>query len=49
MEGSHIRIVWDGKDLFTADDTTFPSGGKVGIWTKADSVTAFDDFEATEL
>lgn len=49
MEGAHIRIVWDGGDIVVADDATFPAGGKVGVWTKADSVTAFDDFEATEL
>jgi hypothetical protein len=26
------------------DDDTFKDAGKVGVWTKADSVTAFDDF-----
>lgn len=49
MEGAHIRIVWDGQEVIVADDATFPGGGKVGLWTKADSVTAFDDLEATEL
>lgn len=49
MEGAHIRVAWDGKEIAVADDATFPTGGKVGVWTKADSVTAFDDFEATEL
>ena len=28
----------------TWDDETFKDAGKVGVWTKADSVTAFDDF-----
>jgi hypothetical protein len=48
-EGSHIRLLWDMKEVAAADDSSFPAGGKVGVWTKADSVTAFDDFEATEL
>jgi hypothetical protein len=30
--------------LFEAQDTTFDKPGKVGLWTKADSVTYFDDF-----
>jgi hypothetical protein len=49
MEGAHIRVLWDGQEVVSADDATFPDGGKVGVWTKADSVTAFDDLEATEL
>jgi hypothetical protein len=27
-------------------DDTFPDAGKVGVWTKADSVTHFDDLRA---
>lgn len=49
MEGTRIRIVWDGEEIVVADDATFPAAGKVGVWTKSDSVTAFDDLEATEL
>ncbi len=47
-EGAHIRILFDGREVIAADDATY-SKGKVGLWTKADSVTAFDDLEATEL
>ncbi len=47
-EAGHIRIVWDGQTVIEKDDGHFQSG-KVGLWTKADSVTSFDDFEATEL
>jgi hypothetical protein len=47
-EAGHIRIVWDGQTVIEKDDGQFQSG-KVGLWTKADSVTSFDDFEATEL
>jgi len=28
-------------------DDTFKDAGKVGLWTKADSVTYFDDLKAT--
>ena len=35
--------MFDGKPLFEADDDTFKDAGKVGVWTKADSATAFDD------
>jgi hypothetical protein len=48
MEGTHIRIVWDGQSIMDNNATEFQTG-KVGLWTKADSVTSFDDFEATEL
>ncbi len=38
-----FRVFLDGAHLFDVRDETFESGGKVGLWTKADSVTAFDD------
>jgi hypothetical protein len=38
----HIICWFDGKQLIDAHDKTY-SSGKVGFWTKADSVTAFDD------
>src|SRR5262249_2065834 len=41
-EGSRFAIAFDGKELFTATDTTFADPGKVALWTKADSVTHFD-------
>ena len=34
----------DGKKALDWDDSTFKEAGKVGVWTKADSVTLFDDF-----
>jgi hypothetical protein len=42
--GKRFKVIVDGKPLFEVDDSTFPDGGKVGLWTKADSVTLFDDF-----
>jgi len=48
-QGSHFTITFDGKQLFTANDTTFAEGDKVALWTKADSVTFFDWLELTVL
>lgn len=44
--GSGITVRWDGADIITATDSTF-ARGKVGLWTKADSVTSFDDLKVT--
>ena len=37
-------VTFDGKKVITATDDNFADAGKVGVWTKADSVTLFDDF-----
>jgi hypothetical protein len=42
--GTRIRILLDGKPYIELDDTHLAGPGAVGVWTKADSVTAFDDF-----
>src|SRR5438876_11778297 len=42
--GSHFSVTLDGKKAIDWDDDTFKDAGKVGVWTKADSVTLFDDF-----
>ena len=44
FSGNRFTVVFNGKELFTAEDDTHKDGGKVGVWTKADSVTLFDDF-----
>jgi len=33
----------NGEKLFEVEDSTFREAGKVGVWTKADSVSYFDD------
>lgn len=48
-EGTSIRIFLDGRNVLSADDSTFDSPGTVGLWTKADSVTYFDDLDAAPL
>lgn len=44
LSGNRFTVLFNGKELFTAEDETFKDAGKVGVWTKADSVTLFDDF-----
>jgi 3-keto-disaccharide hydrolase len=39
-----IAVFFNQERLFEAEDQTFSKPGKVGLWTKADSVTYFDDF-----
>lgn len=41
--GSRFEVFLNGRNLFTATDTTFTAPGSVALWTKADSVTYFDD------
>ncbi len=44
FEGNRFKVRLDGKPALEWDDDTFKNAGKVGVWTKADSVTLFDDF-----
>jgi hypothetical protein len=41
---NRFTVMLDGKKAIDWDDDTFKDAGKVGVWTKADSVTLFDDF-----
>src|SRR6266436_6563444 len=41
-KGDHIVCYFDGKPLIDAHEKTYTTG-KIGLWTKADSVIAFDD------
>ena len=42
--GTRFTVTFNGKTLFEVEDTTFGDAGMVGLWTKADSITAFDEF-----
>src|SRR5712692_4737163 len=44
FSGDHFTVAFDGKKALEWDDQTFTEAGMVGVWTKADSVTLFDDF-----
>ena len=39
-----IKVLLDGKAYIDLEDAHIAGSGTVGVWTKADSVTAFDDF-----
>jgi hypothetical protein len=41
--GATFTVFLNQERLFEAQDTTFQKPGKIGLWTKADSVTYFDD------
>jgi hypothetical protein len=45
--GNKIICYYDGAKKIEATDGTFKDAGKVGLWTKADSVTYFDDLKVT--
>jgi hypothetical protein len=49
IEGDRLAVSLEGRELFTAPDRTFPEAGRVGLWTKADSVTHFDALEVQPL
>jgi hypothetical protein len=43
MKGDHIECYVDGKKYLDAHDATFPDAGKVGLWSKSDARSQFDD------
>jgi hypothetical protein len=44
FKDNYFVVTFDGKRAFVWKDDTFKEAGKVGVWTKADSTTLFDDF-----
>lgn len=44
FRGNTFRVLFDGTLALEWQDDTFKDAGRVGVWTKADSVTVFDDF-----
>lgn len=44
-KGRHLTVIFDGKTVIETDDSTFLKPGKVGLWTKADSVSAFTNLK----
>lgn len=49
MRGSRMECFFDARKLFELDDSTFVSAGKVGLWSKADAVSNFDDLSVEEI
>jgi hypothetical protein len=44
-KGTRLKIAFDGQVVIETDDRTFIHPGKVGLWTKADSVSAFNNLK----
>ena len=45
--GSRFEVYLNAAKLYEVEDATFTRAGKIGLWTKADSVTQFDDLTVT--
>ena len=43
VRGNRLEVFFNGKSLYSATDATFAGAGRVALWTKADSVTHFDE------
>jgi len=43
QKGAHFEGYLDGKKLLNYEDTQLQKSGGVGVWTKADALTSFDD------
>jgi hypothetical protein len=48
FERDEFTVTFDGKKVIKARDESFKEPGKVGLWTKADSLTLFDNFSYGE-
>lgn len=47
MRGDHVGVYFDSAKVIDVRDSRFSAAGKVGVWTKADSRTLFDDLTVT--
>jgi hypothetical protein len=45
FHGKLFSVSLNNEKLFDVEDATFTGAGKTGLWTKADSVIYFDDFQ----
>ena len=44
QNGDNFKASLDGKKLLSFTDNQLPQSGGVGVWTKSDAATSFDDF-----
>jgi hypothetical protein len=49
LRGDHLQVFWNEQRVLDHRDGTFAGAGRVGVWTKADSVTLFDDLRIENL
>jgi hypothetical protein len=47
FSGPRFQVLLNGTELFEVEDSTFLGPGRVGLWTMADSISYFDDFEVS--
>ena len=48
-EGTRMELFMDESSVLVADDETLKGPGRIGLWTKADAATWFDDLTAQKL
>jgi len=48
-KADHFQVTWDEQKVIDARDRTHTAAGRVGVWTKADSVTYFDDLKVESV
>jgi hypothetical protein len=48
FKGAVFAVFFDGQKIMEVEDSTFSEAGKTGLWTKADSVVYFDDFQVDD-
>ena len=48
-KADHFQVTWDQKKVIEASDGPLTAAGKVGVWTKADSVAYFDDLKVESV
>ena len=49
VRGDHLEVFWDSQRVIDHHDGTFAGEGRAGMWTKADSITYFDDLKVEPL
>jgi len=49
MKGDAIECSYDGEQALAVKDSTFTGAGRIGLWTKADAQTHFDNLSASPL
>lgn len=47
MNGDHIECYYDDKKYLDVKDSTFKDAGKIGLWTKSDARSHFDDLDVS--
>ena len=47
--GNRFKIFFNEQPVIDISDETFQAGGKIGLWTKADALTYFDDLQLSIL